>query len=111
MDDANMESNKLKGQIINLNGLLNKKNYEMDSIITRQKFGLEILNEIKPLFPQINRCLYSESFDFSEPLNSPKIIPIVILSAEPKIQDADKKKINNWLKQKTKNISVKVYYE
>jgi hypothetical protein len=45
-----MESNKLKGQIINLNGLLNKKNYEMDSIITRQKFGLEILMKLNPCF-------------------------------------------------------------
>ena len=111
VDDANIESLKIKEHIINLNDLLNKKNSTIDSITNRQKFGIEILNEIKPLFPQINSCLYSESLDFSDTLKSTKIIPIVIFLAETKIQDADKAKINNWLKQKTKSNSVKIYYE
>jgi uncharacterized hydrophobic protein (TIGR00271 family) len=71
IDDVNIESIKLKEQIINLNALLNKKNSEIDSITNKQKFGLEILNEIKPLFPQINSCLYSESLNFSNTLKSP----------------------------------------
>lgn len=111
VDDANIESLKIKEHIINLNDLLNKKNSTIDSITNRQKFGIEILNEIKPLFPQINSCLYSESLDFSDTLKSTKIIPIVIFLAETKIQDAEKAKINNWLKQKTKSNSVKIYYE
>jgi len=111
VDVANIESLKIKEQIINLNNLLNKKNSTIDSITNKQKFGIEILNEIKPLFPQINSCLYSESLVFSDTLKSQIIIPIVIFSVETKIQDADKTKINNWLKQKTKSNSVKIYYE
>lgn len=111
VDNANIETLKLKEQIVNLSELLNNKNSKIDSIIMKQQFGIEILNEIKPIFPQINSCLYAESLNFSDTLKSTQIIPIVIVSSETKIQDADRTKINNWLKQKTKNNNVKIFYE
>ena len=111
IDDANIESLKLKEQIINLNDLLKKQNSEIDSIRNKQKFGIEILNEIKPLFQQINSCLYSESLDFSDSLKSPHIKPIVILYSNTIIRNSDKTKINNWLKQRLKSNNIKVYYE
>ena len=111
VDNANIETLKLKEQIVNLSELLNVKNSKIDSIAIKQQFGVEILNEIKPIFPQINSCLYAESLNFSDTLNSTQIIPIVIVLSEIKIQDADRTKINNWLKQKTKNNRVKTFYE
>ena len=111
VDDKNIELFKIKEQVINLNTSLSKKNSEIDSILSQQKFGLTILNEIKPIFPQINGCIYSESLSFHDNLDSPQITAVVILSIKSKIQDADKKKINNWLKQRLKNDNVKIYYE
>lgn len=111
IDDSNNELLELKEQVIYLSTLLSKKNSQIDSLTNKHRFGLEILNEIKPIFPQINACLYSESIDLSSKLKSLPIIPIVILSSETKIKDVDKTKINNWLKQKTKNNNVKIYYE
>ena len=111
VDDKNIELFKIKEQVINLNTSLSKKNSEIDSILSQQKFGLTILNEIKPIFPQINGCIYSESVSFHDNLDSPQITAVVILSIKSKIQDADKKKINNWLKQRLKNDNVKIYYE
>lgn len=111
LQNVNIESIKLKEQIINLTELIKKKDSQIDSIKRKQKLGLEILNEIKPLYPQINACLYSEALNFSDTLVSPQMVPIVILSAQPKIKDIDKIKINNWLRSRLKNDSLKIYYE
>ena len=111
IDDKNIELFKLKEQIINLNTALNKKNMELDSILIQQKFGQTLLSEIKTIFPQIQGCLYSESLNFNDTFTSPQITPVVILSVKSRIQDADKTKLNNWLRQRLKNNSVKIYYE
>src|SRR5574344_481692 len=111
MDDTNMELFRLKEQVFELRTLLDKKNVELDSILNMQKFGIEILNEIKIIYPQIIGCQYSESFNFDESVETPQMIPIVILSTKTIISNADKTKINNWLRQRLKNSSTKIFYE
>ncbi len=111
MDEKNIELFKLKEQVINLNALLSRKKSEIDSILSQQKLGLTILNEIKTIFPQIDGCIYSESLYFHDTLESPRMTPVVILSIKSNIQEADKKKINNWMIQRLKNDNVKIYYE
>ncbi len=110
-DDRNTELFKLREQIYNLNTLLAKKDSEIDSLLNKQKMGLEILNEVRTIFPQINGCLYSESLNYIDSLEAPQSIPVVILSTDRKIQNDDKIKINNWLRQRLKNDNVKIYYE
>ena len=87
------------------------KNSLLDSIANKQQFGTKILNEIKPFFPQINGCLYAESLLFSDTLKSNHTFPMVVILSNTKIQDAERKKINNWLKKKTKNYNTKIFYE
>lgn len=111
MDEKNVELIKLKEQVINLNFSLSEKDSEIDSILIQQRFGLTILNEIKPIFPQINGCIYSESLCYHDTLDLPKMIPVVILSIKSEIKKDDKVKINNWLIQRLKNNDVKIYYE
>jgi hypothetical protein len=111
MGDKDSELFKFKEQVVNLNTSLNKKNSEIDSIMSRQKFGLTILTEIKTIFPQIKGCIYSESLNFNDTLKTPRMTPIVILSSESRIQEVDKKKINNWLGQRLKKKYVKIYFE
>lgn len=111
LDNVNIETIKLKEQINNLSDLIKKKDSQIDSINRKQKLGFEILNEIKSIYPQIDGCLYSEALNFNDTLISPQIVPIVILSAKSKIEDADKIKINRWLMQRLKNNNIKIYYE
>jgi uncharacterized hydrophobic protein (TIGR00271 family) len=111
VDEKNLELFKLKEQLINLNTSLSMKNSEIDSILSQQKFGLTILSEIKPIFPQITGCIYSQSFSFHDTLESPQKIPVVIFSIKSKFINADKIKLNNWLKQRLKSNEVKIYYE
>ena len=96
---------------INPNFSLGEKDSEVDSILIQHKSGLTILNEIKPIFPQINGCIYSESLCYHDTLDLPKMIPVVILSIKSEIKKDDKVKINNWLIQRLKNNDVKIYYE
>lgn len=109
--ENNVETFKLKERIFNLENLLSKKNTTIDSIKNKHKLGSELLNEIKPIFPHIKKCLYSESFDFNGPKQDSNVIPVVILSSAKKIKYSDKIKINNWLKSRLKNDNVKIYYE
>lgn len=111
IDNANIELFSLKEQNIILNNLLSKKNSELDSIVSHQKFGQSIFNEIKAIYPQITGCIYAESSSFSDTLQSALQIPVVILSFKSSLRDADKQKIRSWLVQRLKNNTVKVYYE
>lgn len=111
MDNANIELFSLKEQNIILNNLLSKKNSELDSIVSNQKFGQSIFNEIKAIYPQITGCIYAESSSFSDTLQSTLPIPVIILSFKSSLRDADKQKIRSWLVQRLKNNTVKVYYE
>lgn len=111
MDNANIELFSLKEQNIILNNLLSKKNSELDSIVSHQKFGQSIFNEIKAIYPQITGCIYAESSSFSDTLQSALPIPVVILSFKSSLRDTDKQKIRSWLIQRLKNNAVKVYYE
>lgn len=111
MDDKNIELFKIKEEVINLNNSLYKKNLVIDSIKNKHTFGLTLLHEIKPIFPQINGCIYSESLHFNDTLISPELTPVVIFSNKSILKPDDKQKITNWLKQRLKNDNVKIYYE
>jgi len=111
MDNANIELFSLKEQNIILNNLLSKKNSELDSIVSNQKFGQSIFNEIKAIYPQITGCIYAESSSFSDTIQSALPTPVVILSFKSSLRDTDKQKIRSWLIQRLKNNAVKVYYE
>lgn len=111
LDDKNIELYQLKGEIINLNFSLNKKNFKIDSILNQQKFGETLLKEIITIFPQIEGCLFTESFFFYDNVKTPNRTPVVILSLRSNIRDADKRKINNWFRQRLKSENLKIYYE
>ncbi len=110
-ESSNLEILKLKEQILNLNALLIRKNNEIDSIVSKQKFGNELLKEIKTIYPQINNCFYSESITLGDSLNQSQIIPVVVLSSNKRIAQQDRVKIDNWLRERLKNDKVKIFYE
>ncbi len=111
IDDKNLELIKLKEQIFDLNNLIAKKNFEIDSIAGKQKLGYVMLNEANAFFPQIKGCLFSESLFYYDTSQTPVKIPIVVFKSQGAINANDKIKIHNWLKQKLNNNLVKVYYE
>jgi len=109
-DDKNLELYKLKEQIVNLNLLLHKREVEKDSILQKQKFGLTLLNELKPFYPQIKGCSYSETFLYHDTLSAPVKASIITFSTATNLKAADKSKINNWIRQRLQNQEVRIFY-
>ncbi|HOY32904.1 MAG TPA: DUF389 domain-containing protein [Bacteroidales bacterium] len=111
MDDKNLELLQLKEEIINLNTTLNHKYAEIDSLKKQQRFGKTLLNEITAIYPQVQGCLYSESFDFSHKQELPQKKSVVILAVETEVSADDKTKISNWLKRRLNTEAVRIYFE
>jgi len=111
LDEKNLDIVNLKEQIATLNQTLGKKNVQIDSLLNISKFGIELLNEMKILFPQVNGCLYTVSPMYKEPDKTPDNIPLIILSSKPALSNADKTKIHNYLKQRLNTNHVKIFYE
>jgi uncharacterized hydrophobic protein (TIGR00271 family) len=108
----NSEVENLKAEMNRLNLLLKYKEQQIDSIEKGNILGRQILDEIKTLFPQIVNCSYAGTYDFSDDKSIPDKIDIVVLSTKGKsLSKRDKEKIENWLRNRLKSISIKVYYD
>jgi len=100
--------NKLNSQL----NLLRRAKEKNDSIISRPLLGQQILSEIKPLYPQIKTCSFSETIIFSDKSTKPeKIILVVFTSSRYALSNRDKGNITNWLKARIKTLNIKVYFE
>ncbi|MBN2484339.1 MAG: DUF389 domain-containing protein [Bacteroidales bacterium] len=111
IDDKNVELSKLKEQIFGLNTALEKKSAEADSLVIQQKYGQVLLGEIKTIFPQLQGCLYSESYSFHDTLSEPLKTSVVVFSTGSGLKAAEKTKISNWLEERLKGRQIKVFYE
>lgn len=104
---------QLQSDLNRLSASIAEKEVSADSLAQiRLNIGKELLSEIKPLYPKINSCLYSEAPLFVDSLKSPKNIQVVVLSHSYKfLEDSEKEKINSWLKKRLKSKNVKTFYE
>lgn len=86
-----------------------------DSLMNISLKGEVILKEIKTIFPQITRCIYSEAFAYSmeedSTSSSPRTSVIVLSSERPSLKNADKEKIEEWVKQRLKDENSIVIFE
>ena len=100
-EDLGNEEEGLKSQLNRLNSALKYSQQKQDSLINLPKQGLQILQEIKPLFPEIKSCSYSTSEVYADSLENPLRTKIIIFGYEEGTLSAEKKKnIENWLKAK-----------
>ncbi len=111
LDEKTVEVNKLREQISNLSRVLDKKDAQIDSVITKDLFGKILLNEIKNIYPQISGCSYSNTYIFHDTLSVPQRNFIVVLSSDKRLSTSEKTKINGWLKTRLMSENVKVIYE
>lgn len=110
-DDSNVELLKLKEKIISLNSLLDKKNYEIDSLLNKQKLGKTLLYELKTIYPELYGCFYSESLFVNDVTDKSDIISVIILSSKKLLNNNEKEKIKSFLMKRLNKDYVKVYFE
>ncbi|AAM71730.1 MAG TPA: DUF389 domain-containing protein [Chlorobaculum sp.] len=107
-----VETDRQKIEIARLNAALQANQRQQDSLRQVKYTGLKLLNELKPLFPQITSCLYAESYLFSDSTGKkPLHRSYVLLSAAKPISRVDRTKMENWLKARLQNDSLRVVFE
>lgn len=106
------ETDRQKIEIARLNAALQANQRQQDSLRQVKYTGLKLLNELKPLFPQITSCLYAEPYLFSDSTGKkPLHRSYVLLSAAKPISRVDRTKMENWLKARLQNDSLRVVFE
>jgi hypothetical protein len=87
----------------------------VDSIRNIPFFGEKILGEIKPLYPQIQSCSYSETYLFTTVNDSTRrseMMPVVIFIVPRNgLRISDRSKIEEWLKSRLNNPHAKTVIE
>ena len=106
------ETDRQKLEIARLDAALQASIRQRDSLRQVQYTGLKLLNELKPLFPQIKSCLYAEPWLFSDSTGTkPLQRSYVLLSSASSLNRADRGKIERWLKARLQNDSLRVVFE
>ena len=109
------ESERLAGQLAATTFTLRQTEGRVDSIRNIPLFGEKILSEIKPLFPQIAGCSYAETYLFSSVNDSTQrtgMVPMVVFTLPRNgLRQADRSRIEEWLKNRLGNEHVKTVFE
>jgi len=109
------ESERLSAQLASTIFALHQTETRVDSIRSIPLFGEKILGEIKPLYPQIRSCSYSETYLFTMVNDSTRrseMIPVVIFTVPRNgLRLSDRNKIEEWLKSRLNNPSAKMVIE
>jgi uncharacterized hydrophobic protein (TIGR00271 family) len=107
------EIENLKGEINRLSVLLAERDRQQDSLANRMQMGRQLLHEIKPLYPQMSSCSYSEAILFAgnDSISAPALTRIITFGVQGNaLKEADRAKIDNWLQVRLRTEGVKVYY-
>lgn len=109
------ESERLSAQLAATTFNLRKSEMRIDSIRNISLFGEKILSEIKPLYPQIQGCSYSETFLFSSVSDSVQrssMIPMVVFTVPRNaLRNAERGRVEEWLKNRLGNDQAKAVFE
>ncbi len=84
---------------------------KLDSLQQLPTKGNMIMREIKPLYAQVSSCSYTESYIYSDSVQSSKVPIVILFAKKASLKKDDKQKIENWLKKRLQNENVKTLFE
>ncbi len=108
---ASSEAEKLKFEIAKLRSTLIKNKQKRDSIETLLNSGEALLRELNAVYPTIKAASYGETKMFSMSGEPQKVVQVTFRVEGQVLSQADKEKIQAWLRERLKVQEVKVYYE
>ncbi|HOE80474.1 MAG TPA: DUF389 domain-containing protein [Smithellaceae bacterium] len=102
----------LKGEINRLNMMLKERDKLQEAVARRAAMGKQLLTEIKPLYPKILACTYSEASTFRDGVKDPERTDVIVFKIKrASLKRADRQKISRWLESRLDAKNVKVFYE
>jgi len=108
VSDLTLERFKLKEQLNNLSSAISQRDAKLDSIAKKEKFGQELLGELKTIYPQVKGGVYSESLYYHDSLSSPLKMHILVLYSKTVISKKDKIKLLEWAKKRLNSPDVRI---
>lgn len=110
--DQYKETDRLKLEISRLSSAMKQLQHRQDSLRLRNYIGLRLLNEIRPLYPQVSSCFFAESYIFSDS-TAAKPLPqtYAAVSSLMQLNPVTRKKISLWLKARLQNETLRVVFE
>ena len=109
------ESERLNSQLAATTFALRQTEGRVDSIRNIPLFGEKILGEIKPLYPQVQACSYSETYLFTmvnDTTRQSEMVPMVVFTSPRNgLRTSDRNKIEEWLKSRLNNPYAKMVIE
>lgn len=111
--DANSQSyseiSQLRAEVNRLNSRLKEAEKARDSIANRTMLGKKILAEIQSLFPGVGAVTFMDAVTYSAKKEQKN--PVAIIASPPAAIDEEaQKRLKNWLKARTGNESISVYF-
>lgn len=101
-DEREEEIKRLKAQLA-------KNLVAEDSIRQRSELGKQILQELRPLFPEIDACGVSEFVMFDRQNQKHRYLNLMIKSSSPRKTSGQREKLTNWFRSRAGEDSVRVY--
>jgi len=109
---AQSEEERSRQQIARLNVEIAGYKQKIDSIQNQYLIGKQLLSELTPLYPQIESCLYSETYIYAQndTLHREKT-GIFMIASKQILSKSEQQKIENWLTKRLNKEGVKVYFD
>ncbi len=115
IDDAERRETQvdsLKAEINRLKAMLGEEEKRRAEAGRRAAQGRQLLAEIKPLYPQVLACTYSEANTFRHGAEAPEKQDVIVFKIRKgSLKKADRKKIQNWLASRLEKKAIKVFFE
>lgn len=109
------ETEKLNSKLTAATFALQQAEAKNDSLLHISAKGELILKEIKAIYPQISRCIYSETNAYQvekdSTLRSPRMAVVVFSATRNSLKNTDKNKIEDWIKKRLENDNSVVIFE
>lgn len=104
------EADQLRGELNRMHAELAKRQQVTDSLENRRQLGKQLFAELQPIFPQVTKCTYAETREYSA--GSPSGIRVAVFTVETKrkMDKKDKARLEEWLKARTGMTRVKVFF-
>jgi uncharacterized hydrophobic protein (TIGR00271 family) len=111
LDDKNLEVLQLRDELNKLGLKIREKDDMIDSLSHVNLLGQNLLKEISAIYPEINSCVYADTYRFHDSLSTPVNTSVILFTTQKSaISSVNKQKIEHWVKSRLNKDSVLILY-
>lgn len=107
------ETDQLRSELGTINQMLGKKNMQLDSLLSHPLKAKVLLDELKPLFPEVISCAFNSFQRFSANREEAENMDVVIIGLDDKtnLSNSEKQKLEGWLEKRLSTNNLQVIYQ